>query len=1038
MEVLSPPSFRKPEDLTSGDRSRIAPLDKPDLPWENGGERSRPNQKLYYQIILGSVDMEAAVSALLQVYTDSRTERPAARGEAVLATIMVDREGRPVESDSIAISSFGWGVPVALAGRLSDLGTWSQVERGLIEELGQKVVIEDNEGRPKPLTRNAIEAAHRWLVAKIGIDARFTKAPAFAVRSYQYFRLQDPPESILLNSFFLADLARAQALVTDGKATGNFKRYIGAIKPKARRNLMRDNRAIADALEPAKFPLGSWPGNGRHPLAMLQQCAVNLALHDLKTDGIVAVNGPPGTGKTTLLRDVVAAIVTKRAELLCSFSDPKDAFSPSGQKLKRGNSFIHLYKLDDKLRGHEIIVASSNNKAVENVSAELPGMGAIATDAKGLRYFKTVSDALLERDSWGVIAAVLGNARNRNDFRQTFWWDEDVGFQRYLQHASGNPQLINEKTESGNQQRPPRIITQEDAPEDHDEALRRWRKARHRFTAVLAEAKTALANLQQVHDLLTAIAKGQTVIAKVEAEIASLKPVVGRAAEVAQAAALIHQKQQQTLENSERDAAGALRSRPGLLSRVFRTTAYLIWQAEHGAVLTRLIEAKALFAASKKIADTKKSERSRLAADFERLGKTQASLTAALDQDKQRYASLIRQYPGAVVSEEFFDQRHADKQKAAPWLDGKTARLRNDVFEAAMALHRAFIDAAAQPIRHNLNALMDGFGTRSLGSEEKDALIPHLWSTLFLLVPVVSTTFASVSRMFPKIGPEEIGWLLIDEAGQALPQAAVGALIRTKRAVVVGDPIQIEPVVVLPDQLTEAISQQFGIDPVIYNPPGASAQTLADSATKYYGTFETRFGTREVGVPLLVHRRCEEPMFGISNAIAYENLMVQAKTAKVSAIQDALGPSRWIDVEGRGQEKWCQREGEVLLEMLRQLREQEIAPDFYIVTPFVVVQDRMREMLRSSGLLDGWVENPFAWVYERVGTVHTVQGREAEAVFFILGAPNAEQRGARGWAGGRPNLLNVAITRAKEAVYVIGNRTLWKSAGVFQSLDRFL
>ncbi|WP_210242189.1 MULTISPECIES: AAA domain-containing protein [unclassified Mesorhizobium] len=59
-------------------------------------------------------------------------------------------------------------------------------------------------------------------------------------------------------------------------------------------------------------------------------------------------------------------------------------------------------------------------------------------------------------------------------------------------------------------------------------------------------------------------------------------------------------------------------------------------------------------------------------------------------------------------------------------------------------------------------------------------------------------------------------------------------------------------------------------------------------------------------------------------------------------------------------------------------------------------------------------------MYERVGTVHTVQGREAEAIFFILGAPNAEQRGARGWAGGRPNLLNVAVTRAKEVVYVIG------------------
>ena len=209
-----------------------------------------------------------------------------------------------------------------------------------------------------------------------------------------------------------------------------------------------------------------------------------------------------------------------------------------------------------------------------------------------------------------------------------------------------------------------------------------------------------------------------------------------------------------------------------------------------------------------------------------------------------------------------------------------------------MELHRAFIDAAARPVRHNLNALMDGFGVRSLGNAERDALIPHLWSTLFLLVPVVSTTFASVARMFGRIDPEEFGWLLIDEAGQALPQAAVGALMRTRRAVVVGDPIQIEPVVVLPDQLTEAMCHQFGIDPLIYNPPGASAQTLADSATEYFGTFETKFGTREVGVPLLVHRRCDEPMFSVSNMIAYENLMVQAKTVKASAIRRLFSARR--------------------------------------------------------------------------------------------------------------------------------------------------
>jgi superfamily I DNA and/or RNA helicase len=35
-------------------------------------------------------------------------------------------------------------------------------------------------------------------------------------------------------------------------------------------------------------------------------------------------------------------------------------------------------------------------------------------------------------------------------------------------------------------------------------------------------------------------------------------------------------------------------------------------------------------------------------------------------------------------------------------------------------------------------------------------------------------------------------------------------------------------------------------------------------------------------------------------------------------------------------------------------------------------------------------------------------------------------------------LLNVAVTRAKEAIYVIGNRQLWREAGLFRELDKRL
>jgi superfamily I DNA/RNA helicase len=127
------------------------------------------------------------------------------------------------------------------------------------------------------------------------------------------------------------------------------------------------------------------------------------------------------------------------------------------------------------------------------------------------------------------------------------------------------------------------------------------------------------------------------------------------------------------------------------------------------------------------------------------------------------------------------------------------------------------------------------------------------------------------------------------------------------------------------------------------------------------------------------------------------------------------------------------------MRLLHHIAAVRVKPDLYIVTPFVIVADHLRQTVRESGVLNGWVdEDNWRWTSERIGTVHTVQGREAEAVIFVLGAPYPAQTGARGWAGGRPNLLNVAVTRAKETIYVIGNRELWREAGLFSELDKRL
>ena len=73
---------------------------------------------------------------------------------------------------------------------------------------------------------------------------------------------------------------------------------------------------------------------------------------------------------------------------------------------------------------------------------------------------------------------------------------------------------------------------------------------------------------------------------------------------------------------------------------------------------------------------------------------------------------------------------------------------------------------------------------------------------------------------------------------------------------------------------------------------------------------------------------------------------------------------------------------------------------------------------------DEWRAEPLnegsGWLGTRARRyVHTVRGREAEAVIFVLGAPEAGQGGARSWAGKRSHLLSRAVARAEEVVYIV-------------------
>lgn len=254
--------------------------------------------------------------------------------------------------------------------------------------------------------------------------------------------------------------------------------------------------------------------------------------------------------------------------------------------------------------------------------------------------------------------------------------------------------------------------------------------------------------------------------------------------------------------------------------------------------------------------------------------------------------------------------------------------------------------------------------------------------------PIMITTCISAHRLgSPK---PMFDMVILDEAGQCNTAVSLVPIIRGESLMLVGDPQQLSPVILLGELDNQQLRKKYNItDEYDYR------------TNSIYKTF---LACDSVSDEILLrnHYRCHEKIIHFNNKKYYNSrLRIESKSKEEHPLVYIDTPNSWSDIKNTSI-----KEIDVVIEYAKQNTGKKIG----VITPFVNQFKLIDEAIKNEGLNN-----------VTCGTVHAFQGDEKDVILFSTAITGQTKAGTYEWLKNNKELINVATSRAKDQLIVLSD-----------------